>query len=241
MKKGFIAVLSFAAGAIAGAAASWIFAAKKYQKLVDEAVKTVHETAVIEPIADAHQKEETPKQEEPTPEIQVTEEVKPEPAQAEPVVSVSVDKMSLENNFQKQAAKVAREKPDIINYNKMLKDLNYKQDTEENTEEFSEYPYLILGDKIPYGKKNDANGVPYDTITLIYYEDGVVADTSYEIIDDVDRTIGNESLTHFGDFPNKGSIFVRNDRLKTDFEVCMSQLTWEGDILERMPYLRGQP
>ena len=219
----------FVGGAGIGAAAGWIFAVKKYQKLVDAVMKSkTEQTNEEKPV-------EVPVPEEPKTEVKV-EEVK--------IESVQEDPMSLENNFQKQAARIALEKPEPVNYNK----INYKQlimdnkyipqTTNEDDDEFCEYPYLITPDKIPFGEKVDSNGNPYEKITLIYYEDGVLADTTYEIIDDVDRIVGNENLTHFGDFPNKDSIFVRNDILKEDIEVCMSMLTWEGDILERMPYLR---
>lgn len=229
MNKGVLAAIMFAGGACIGAAAGWIFAVKKYQKLVDAVMKSkTEQTSEEKPV-------EVPEQEQPA-EATKVEEVKIEAVQENP--------MSLENNFQKQAARIALEKPEPVNYNK----INYKQlimdnkympqTTNEDDEEFSEYPYLITPDKIPFGEKVDSNGNPYEKITLIYYEDGYLADTTYEIIDDVDRIVGNENLTHFGDFPNKDSIFVRNDILKEDIEVCVSMLTWEGDILERMPYLR---
>lgn len=233
MNKGVVAVLSFAVGAGIGALGGWIFTKKKYQGIVDNFMKQRNQEPVyIKTETDVKQ------------EIKVEEksEEKPEPVQTNEVKIEVVpdDPMSLENNFQKKAAETARNKPDIINYNKMIEEYKYKQSADAvKDEEYSEYPYLITPDKIPYGDKCDSEGNPYEKVTLIYYEDGVIADTTYEIIDDVDIIIGNDSLTHFGDFPNRDSIFVRNDVLKEDIEVCKSMLTWEGDVLERMPYLRG--
>lgn len=58
----------------------------------------------------------------------------------------------------------------------------------------------------------------YDTESLTYYEDGVLADNNDEIIDNVDELIGEESLTHFGEYEDD-SVFVRNDALKCDYEI----------------------
>lgn len=238
MNKGVVGLLSFIGGALTGVGGAFIFFEKKYQKIIDETVKKINETA---------------DKGEPTEMINpdVKEEQKPEPVIAEKpidipheefkpvVVQAETGTIGLENSLQKQAAKVAREKPDIINYNKMIKELNYVPVNDEEDEEYSQYPYLITDDKIPFGEKTDPEGNPYTKTTLIYYDDGVVADTTYEIIDDVNDIIGTDSLGHFGEFHNRDSIYVRNDRLRTDFEVCLSQLSWEGDILQRMPYLRG--
>lgn len=228
MNKGVIGVLSFLGGAIAGVAGAWIFLEKQYRKKTDEVIQRVNETAWKNEEKEEENKEVRSKKEEeretiPQPKIEVVEE----------------NTMKLENSLQKQAAKIAREKPDIINYNKMITELEYKPTNDEEDEEYDRFPYLITKDKIPFGEKTDPEGNPYTVTTLIYYDDGVVADTAYEIIDDVNDVIGTDSLGHFGDFPNHDSIYVRNDRLRTDFEVCMSALSWEGDILQRMPYLRG--
>lgn len=58
----------------------------------------------------------------------------------------------------------------------------------------------------------------YDAVTLTYYNDGVVADMWDEKVDDVDDTIGSDSLNHFGEY-EEDSVFVRNDNLKTDYEI----------------------
>ena len=236
MNKGVIGVLSFIAGAGAGVAGSFIFFEKKYQKKIDETVKKINATSI--------QGEQNDK----------PEEAKNEPVQSATVIDIPKEEfkpvvvrtetgtgeISVENSLQKQAALVAREKPDIINYNKMIKELKYVPTNDEEDEEYSKYPYLITDDKIPFGEKTDPDGNPYTVTTLIFYDDGVIADTSYEIIDDVNDVIGNDSLEHFGEFHNRDSVYVRNDRLRTDFEVCMSKLSWGDDILTRMPSLRRE-
>ena len=224
MNKTLTAFLAFAGGAGIGSLVTWIFARNKYQKLVNAAVTKIHETAIQGPVESKES------------------EVKEEPVAETPdetVQTVKTEPQKLENELQKKAAEVAREKPNIIDYTKMIKEQKYVPTPPSDSEEYySDYPYLITDDMTPFGEKEDSEGNPYDTITLIYYEDGVIADTTDEIIDDVNETIGTDSLSHFGDFQNKDSIYVRNDRLRADFEVCMSNLSWGDDILTRKPYLR---
>ena len=59
----------------------------------------------------------------------------------------------------------------------------------------------------------------YETETLIYYVDGILAyDSSDEKIDDINKIVGEHSLTTFGEYEDD-SVFVRNDDLQIDFEI----------------------
>ena len=60
----------------------------------------------------------------------------------------------------------------------------------------------------------------YKAKSLIYFSDGVLTDNEYEPIEDVDNVVGFDSLDHFGDYEDD-SVHVRNDRLKTDFEILL--------------------
>ena len=42
-----------------------------------------------------------------------------------------------------------------------------------------------------------------------------------------DDVVGMESLTHFGEYEDD-SVFVRNDRLKCDYEILMDERTYSG-------------
>lgn len=76
----------------------------------------------------------------------------------------------------------------------------------------------------------------YDTISLTLYSDGILADDADKPIDDVDEVIGKESLEHFGEYEDD-SIFVRNDKLKCDYEVLIDERKY-AQILEDKPYLK---
>ena len=62
----------------------------------------------------------------------------------------------------------------------------------------------------------------YDSVTLSYYNDGVVTNMWDSPLDsdEVDELIGRESLEHFGDYEDDPDVvYVRNDRLKADYEI----------------------
>lgn len=75
-------------------------------------------------------------------------------------------------------------------------------------------PYVIPPEE--FG--NDAD--EYDLISLNYYEDGVLADDWGDVIEDIDRVVGKDSLTHFGEYEDD-SVYVRNDRLKCEYEILL--------------------
>jgi hypothetical protein len=108
------------------------------------------------------------------------------------------------------------EKPDLMAYKQKIKETGYTGDDtieEEGGSDMGDKPYVISPDE--YG---DADG--YDCESLTYYADGVLTDDWDHPIEDVEAIVGVESLEHFGD--NEGdedSVFVRNDRYKTDYEI----------------------
>lgn len=84
-----------------------------------------------------------------------------------------------------------------------------KGDSEEMLE-----PYVISPD--------DFDAEDYDTNSFTYYADGVLTDDKDNPMDEdeIERTVGQDSLTHFGEFEDD-SVFVRNDELKTDYEILL--------------------
>ena len=74
-------------------------------------------------------------------------------------------------------------------------------------------PYVIAPEE--FGMNSD-----YETVSLTYYADGVLADEMDNLIENVDDTVGKESLNHFGQYEDD-SVFVRNDKLECDFEILL--------------------
>lgn len=74
-------------------------------------------------------------------------------------------------------------------------------------------PYMISQEEYSSGE--------YDVIGLTYYSDNILAtDDTMEPVEDVEGTVGFNSLAHLmKGGPDDDIIYVRNDRLKIDYEV----------------------
>lgn len=114
------------------------------------------------------------------------------------------------------------EKPDISTYAEILKNEGY---VSEETKMAENKPYVISPDE--FGEFED-----YDTISLTYYADQVLVDDGGDKIEDVDDVVGMESLAHFGEYEDD-SVFVRNDRLRCDYEILMDERTYSEAQKER--------
>lgn len=133
-----------------------------------------------------------------------------------------------------------KEKPSIAEYAKQLSQEGYTnysnaETLDEEIEkkiEVTEIPFVI-----PPAEFGDLEDEGYDKANLTYYADGVLADEEDEIVDDVEGTVGEDSLNHFGEYEDD-SVHVRNHRLKTDYEILLSQREYYTDVLEEKPYLR---
>lgn len=91
-------------------------------------------------------------------------------------------------------------------------DSNDEEEIEEEEEEDMDRPYVISPDEF--------GDCDYAQVSLTYHTDGIVSNDRHKIIANVDELIGIESLDHFGEYEDD-SVFVRNDKLKTDFEILM--------------------
>lgn len=116
----------------------------------------------------------------------------------------------------------------IKDYSKLTADLGYTS-TETKKEVKEEKPlnkpYIISPDE--FGENE------YDIVSLNYYADGVLADDFDVIIDDVESTVGTDSLTHFGEYEDD-SVFVRNDELKIDYEILRDTRKFEEVANKRL-------
>lgn len=94
------------------------------------------------------------------------------------------------------------------------------------TPEEDEDDYTSVIDEIEYGQAED-----YDMMELTYFRDGKVANGWLELIPNVDGTLGTEFFDHFGDLEGD-SVYVRNDKLKTDFEIVLDSRTYSEALHE---------
>ena len=137
------------------------------------------------------------------------------------------------NKDNKIKADQAKLKPDLINYAAKLAEegyTNYASTNNKNVKEekvnMVEKPYIISPEE--FGDFDE-----YTKLSLTYYSDGVLADENDEIVDDIDETVGADFADHFGEYEDD-SVFVRNDRLKCDYEILRDNRSY-SDVTGRYP------
>lgn len=115
---------------------------------------------------------------------------------------------------------------EVSDYANQVQDMGYSCDylAEKGEPETMSRPYVISPDEF------DENG--YEIISLTYYADKVLANDMGEIVDDVDGTIGIDSLEHFGEYEDD-SVFVRDDELKIDYEILLDPKNY-SDIVNSL-------
>ena len=143
-------------------------------------------------------------------------------------------------DISKFAPKVERE-PERKEVRKVPYSTMYKESSKQSEEErvivetkigeAKKGPYVISPDE--FGEDQE-----YEQISLIYYADNTLADDEDMVMDEeeIERTVGMDSLTRFGEY-EPDSVFVRNDELKTEYEILLDQRPY-FEVLKEKPYLR---
>jgi hypothetical protein len=145
------------------------------------------------------------------------EDKKDEPV--EPVVEKTADSRTVD-------------KPSIAAYSAILQKegyVNYSdmQDKKQKQEIAVDRPYVIQPSD--FGEFDY-----YEKISLTYTADGVLLDDMNEIVDDIEETVGEDSLEHFGEYEDD-SVYVRNDAKKCDYEILLDQRNYQ-EIFETHPH-----
>ena len=195
--------LAFVLGAATGALVANKYLKTKYEKIADEEIASVK--AVYWTKANPEAAAYAKK------DVEYTEEVYKQHQQAA-----------------KSAAEQAKEKPDIVKYaEKLHKEgyTNYSTTAKPDTPDLGE-PYVIPPED--FGEFDD-----YEKISLIYWADQVLTDDNNEVVEDLEGSVGIDSLTAFGEYEDD-SVFVRNSRLRCDYEILLDQRNFE-DVIHASP------
>lgn len=110
-------------------------------------------------------------------------------------------------------------KPDLVEYMNKLQEegyVNYTEHSKKSTREtnLSSDDIRVIAPEV-FGDSDE-----HTLIELTYYAgDKVLADDGDEIIEDLSSTVGEDFADHFGEYEDD-AVFVRNDRLKCDYEIC---------------------
>lgn len=131
----------------------------------------------------------------------------------------SVKEVFLNRTTAKEATLPEDDEPNVIEYANQLMTNGYASDSNkyEKKETVSSVkdPYVIPPEE--FGVLDD-----YETVSLTYYADQVLADENDLLIEDIEAVVGYEALTHFGEYEDD-SVFVRNDAQKCDYEILLDQ------------------
>lgn len=121
------------------------------------------------------------------------------------------DLYSQKARCEEKIAELDKQKADesaAAHYAKRVQNEGYAAHSDQRT---TDKPYIITPDE--FGELDD-----YNTVTLFWYANDILADEDDEIVDDIPEIIG-DALTHFGD---EDSLYVRNDAKRCDYEVLIS-------------------
>ena len=203
MKTNLKVGLAFVLGAAIGALVANKYLKTKYEKIADEEIASVKAVYWTKTNPEAAAYAKK--------DVEYTEEVYKQYQQAA-----------------KSAAEQAKENPDIVKYaEKLHKEgyTNYSTTAKPDTPDLGE-PYVIPPED--FGEFDD-----YEKISLIYWADQVLTDDNNEVVEDLEGSVGIDSLTTFGEYEDD-SVFVRNSRLRCDYEILLDQRNFE-DVIHAGP------
>lgn len=205
MNSNIINVLVFTAGAAIGSAVTWKFLKDKYEKIVQEEIKSVKEV-----FADRFSDSSV----EPSSE-ESDDEIEEDPLSDYRKINwddlEDLDPSELEEEYQAEEA-------DKAEY-EYLSNI-YKEGGADNMPSSEpREPYII--EPIEFGELDG-----YKTFELTYYEDGILEDEDYEIVRNPEEILGPDALGSFGEYEDD-SVFVRNERLRADFQILKDYRTYD--------------
>lgn len=140
--------------------------------------------------------------------------------------------------YLKSKAAVAEDKGSVVskiinlkNVEKFEKKQNEETEdedgSEETTEAFEIFEDDIIAQDKPFVIEEDRVGeyISYDLISLIYFSDGVLTDDWEVPVENPDETVGKEYAEYFE--TGEDVVYVRNDKLKCEFEITRDLRTYE--------------
>ena len=210
MKKKLFNVLLFTAGAAVGSLVTWKVVKTRYERIAQEEINSVKETWARMMREESNETEQTDDQDD------------------------DDEDDSDEEEFENDEPEY--DQATVIAYHEIANMYKQSGDKTENDEEGEggqdeEVPYvngpvLILPEDFGDGDYD------HELYCLTYYADGVLADDWGKKYD-VDETIGEDSIEHFGEYV-EDVIHVRNERLNADYEVARDPRNY-ADVIQNNP------
>ena len=109
---------------------------------------------------------------------------------------------------------------EVNEYKKIVSNYTSNENEEKGVTNMPRGPYVI--------KPEEFGNMDYDLVSLEYYADKVLVDEDDHPIQDVEYMVGEDSLEHFGEYEDD-AVYVRNDLIKTDFEILLVESRYYED------------
>lgn len=204
MNRKIINLIIFTVGAAFGSAVTWKIVKDRYEKIVQEEIKSVKE--VFSDRFNSSNEETS------------SEESDEDMSEEDPVSDYR--KICWDDLEDLDPSELEEEEyqADLIEYEDIAN--IYKEGGADNmpTSEPRE-PYVI--EPIEFGELDG-----YKTFELTYYEDGILEDEDYDIVKNPEEILGPDALGSFGEYEDD-SVFVRNERLRADFQILKDYRTYD--------------
>lgn len=210
MNNKVFGAIVFATGAVIGSVATWFAIKTKYEQIAQEEIDSVKEE--YDRLIKSRKKE-----------IEAVRKV----------VEANRDSESEEEDDEDDGD--SNHEQTMIDYNNIAS--TYKgSGNEENGKEgdnkvgdevpYINGPYVITPDQ--FGDEPSYSSQPLD-----YFADGVLAD-GWGVKLDIEETIGEDALKHFGDYEDD-VVYVRNERTEIDYEVSKDPRRYD-EVQHLNPY-----
>ena len=200
MKRVLFNVFLVTIGAAVGSVVTWKVVKTKYEQIVQEEIDSVKEEYQI--LKDALYSAEAAK---------VNQKVAQD-LQNDDYFECPDDDMDEEDEYEQET---------FTEYHKLASAYRSSEDVEDDDKEggmgendeapYINGPYVISPDDFRCSPPG------YNAQALDYFSDGILADSWGSKLD-IEDTIGEESLNHFGEYTDD-IVYVRNDRYEIDYEV----------------------
>lgn len=197
MKSKFINVLMFAAGAAIGSAVTWKIVKDRYERIVQEELASIQEAFSSSESKDDQEQSESTEDDE----------------EGQKECSGQINWDELEDLDEEEYEPTEADKKEHAALTNRY--INEKG----GAVGMPEKPYVIS--PYDFGEIDE-----YSQIELTYYADGTLEDDEGNIVTDGDELIGEDSLNTFGEYEDD-AVFVRNERLMTDFQILKDYRTYE--------------
>lgn len=192
MKRQLFNVFLVAVGAAIGSAVTWKVVKDKYERIAQEEINSVKEE--FKRLHEEQEKDE---------EVEIQNKADDEAIETEEDVFEPTDDEVFEYH-------------NISSMYRSSEDDENENDEKGGTGDLDEAPYI----NGPYVISPDdfrCSPPGYNAQALDYFTDGVLSD-GWGVKMDIEETIGEDSLNHFGEYVDD-IVYVRNDRLEIDYEV----------------------